>query len=80
VLSLLNGDISEALWINPIGALLLPMLVVIPLWIIFDLITKKSSLHNFYLKIEVVIRRKAVAVPAIVLVIANWMWNISKGL
>jgi hypothetical protein len=37
-------------------------------------------LYNFYNQTELVLKRKWIAIPAILLVLLNWIWNIAKGL
>jgi hypothetical protein len=79
-LALLQGNFIESLYWNPIGILLLLILLATPAWIAYDLYTKKSSLHTFYFKLESYLRKKSIAIPALILVIGNWCWNIFKGL
>jgi hypothetical protein len=78
---LISGDISGALWINPLGILAALLLITIPVWIIFDLSTKKYSMLVVYKQSEKIIRtKKIIYVPLIALLTLNWIWNISKGL
>jgi len=78
--SLLQGHIIEALYWNPFGIILSILMLIIPIWLTYDLMMRKSSLYNFYKKAEVFIRQPKVAIPLIILVILNWIWNINKGL
>ena len=80
VISLLNGNISESLYLNPLGIVIALLMVIAPPWILFDILTKKESLLAFYYKTEVFLRRPGIAIPLIALVLVNWIWNISKGL
>lgn len=80
VLSILKGDFTEAILWNPFGILLTCILLVFPAWIIYDVLSRKSTLYNFYNRTELVLKRKWIAIPAILLVLLNWIWNISKGL
>lgn len=81
ILLLLRGDIAGSLALNPIGVFLFAALVVLPVWLLADIIMKGKSLMRCYTGAECMLRRKAwVSVPLIVLVIANWFWNILKGL
>lgn len=77
---LFNGEIVKSLFLNPFGILVAVIMVVSPGWIIWDTIAKKQSFYNFYIKTEKLIRRKEIAIPLIVLVILNWVWNIYKHL
>jgi len=78
---LLNGHMAESLLLNPLGAIGLVALVVIPLWLAADLLMKKESLHRQYAAAERTLRQKSWAsIPLISVVIVNWIWNIVKGL
>jgi hypothetical protein len=80
LLSLLKGNIFEAFYWNPIGIILAFLLVIIPVWILLDFLKRKNSLFLCYKKAEVFLRKREVAIPAILLVASNWVWNIFKGL
>jgi len=80
VLSILKGDFAGALLWNPFGIILTFILLVFPAWIIYDVLSRKSTLYNFYNRTELILRRKWIAIPAILLVLLNWIWNIAKGL
>ena len=75
-----NGEIVKSLFLNPFGIIVAGIMVVSPGWIIWDIIAKKQSFYNFYIKTEKLIRKKEIAIPLIVLVILNWVWNIYKHL
>jgi len=80
VLSLMNGNLLDALLWNPFGILLMTILVVSPFWILYDLVSRKSTLLNVYIKTELLLKRQWITVPAVLIVVMNWIWNISKGL
>jgi hypothetical protein len=77
---LFNGEIAKSLFLNPFGIIVAVIMIVSPGWIIWDAITKKQSFYNFYIKTEKLLRKKEIAIPLIVLVILNWIWNINKHL
>ena len=79
VIALLNGDLSSAIYQNPIGIILLIMLVTIPPWIFYDYKTRTSSFLYAYQSLEIWIKQKRVAVPLAIVVALNWIWNIYKG-
>lgn len=62
------------------GMLVFLILLVGPLWIAYDLVLHQKSLWAFYGAMEKIIRKRSVAIPLILLVTANWAWNIFKGL
>lgn len=80
VLSLLKGDFIGALISNPFGLIILSILILAPLWILYDIVLQKDSLLQVYNRTEIFLRRKWIAIPLILLVILNWIWNIYKGL
>jgi len=80
LLSILHGNFSEGFYLNPIGYLLLVIMLIAPFWIAFDLIKNSQTLLTFYKQSEVFLSKKTVAVPAILLVLINWAWNIYKGI
>ena len=77
---LLHGNFAGSLFMNPFAVLLSFILLFSPFWILFDLLAKKSTLLNFYQETEHFLKQKYVAITAISLVLANWIWNIYKGL
>ncbi|WP_281322922.1 DUF2752 domain-containing protein [Flavobacterium aestivum] len=77
---LFNGEIVKSLFLNPFGILVAGIMIVSPVWIIRDLITKKKSFYDFYLKVEKLIQKIEIFIPLIILVILNWIWNIYKQL
>lgn len=78
VLSLLEGDIAAALYWNPFGILVIAIMVICPPWISFDWIRGRDSFYRFFHSAQQVLRRKQVAIPAAILVLSNWIWNIYK--
>ncbi len=79
-LSLIEGDLWAALYTNPMGLLVAAIMLILPLWIAFDLCFRKNGLMRAYKRIELIVRRPQWAIPLAALVLLNWIWNISKGL
>ncbi len=77
---LLNGDFLQSLYTNPFGILVIGIMFLAPLWVLWDTATGKSTFLLRYARAERWIRKPRVAVPLLVLVLANWIWNITKGL
>ena len=78
IISLTRGDLIEALNFNPIGYLITVIMLITPLWIILDVIKKTKTLFDFYLKIETYLKMPKISIPLILLVLINWIWNITK--
>jgi hypothetical protein len=80
IILLMKGDFFEALMTNPLGYLIAVIMTTSPIWIIFDIITKNESFYIFYKNIEALLKKRKYALPLILIVIVNWIWNITKGL
>jgi len=80
ILALLHGNIMDSLYWNPLGLIVLLIMLIIPLFMTYDFVCKKELLLKMYYKTEATFRKRKYAVPAIVLILLNWIWNISKGL
>jgi len=46
----------------------------------YDYVKQERSLLHFYQKTEAKLVQKQIAIPATLLILANWFWNIYKGL
>jgi hypothetical protein len=80
IISIIKGNFVEALDLNPIGYIIAVIMLIAPIWIITDIILKNNSLFNCYQKIESHLKKPKFAIPLILLLIINWIWNITKGL
>jgi hypothetical protein len=80
IISLAQGNFIGALSINPIGFVIAVIMLLSPIWIITDTLSKRNTLFNFYKKIEIYLTKPLHAILLIFLVILNWIWNITKGL
>ncbi len=76
----LQGNFGASLQMNPFGIIVAILMVIAPVWILFDVIAKKDTFYFWYKKTEEIIRTKWIAIPLIILVLLNWIWNIYKGL
>lgn len=80
VLALIKGNFTDAVLINPLGLIVSTILIVFPFWLLYDTIYKRDTLYKSYLNFEKTVKNKYIAVALIILLIANWIWNIQKGL
>ena len=65
---------------NPFGVIVAILMLIIPIWILFDILTKKDSFYRNYKKSEQILKKKPLVIFLVILVICNWIWNIKKGL
>ncbi len=75
-----KANFGAALKINPLGFLTFGVLLVSPFWLLADALKRKDSYYRFYQRIENGLKRKIIAIPITLLLLANWCWNIYKGL
>ena len=80
LLEITKGDLYIALMINPLGFVIAAILLIFPFWILYDSLFKRQTLYNAYLKFERTVTIRPIAIILILLVLANWAWNIHKGL
>ena len=79
-LALLNGNFSKALYFNPFGIIIASIMLVAPGWVLYDLATKKKTLLRVYEQTETLLKNPKIAIPLVLLVVINWIWNIKKYL
>ena len=75
ILFFFKGDFVNALFYNPIGILVALILIILPLFISYDLITKKDILYSKYLKFTL---NKTFWIIIISIFILSWCWNLFK--
>ncbi|MGI9530955.1 DUF2752 domain-containing protein [Lutimonas sp.] len=80
IVTLLEGKYTESFLINPLGYLIALVMVLAPLWIVVDIITKRATLLLFYKKMEYQLMKPKNAIIMVILISINWLWNINKGL
>ena len=80
VISLTKGHFLDAIYTNPFSVLVAAIMIISPIWIVLDVVKKKTTLFHFYQRVEKIIIQPKIAIPLIVLVLLNWIWNIAKGL
>lgn len=73
-----QGNLLDSLYYNPLGVLLATMMVVIPIWIIFDILTKSASFLKSYRFVEMKLREWPYAFICITAILINWIWNLVK--
>ncbi len=80
VMEISKGEISKSILLNPFGIIVALIMLICPIWITYDYLSKKDSFYQFYTKSEAILRRKKVYIPLLILVLLNWIWNINKNL
>lgn len=78
--ALVSGEAKKSFFENPIGAILVSFIFLGPPWIVWDYLSGNATFMYWYTRAEKLIRRRSVAIILIGLVVANWIWNIIKGL
>jgi len=80
ILAILHGDYMEALLLNPLGYIGMILIIVTSILMFIDWVRKSDFLLSFYLISENKLKQKAISIPLIVLLLMNWIWNITKEL
>lgn len=76
---LIRGNPVGSLEINPNGVVLASIMLVLPVWLLWDVCTKSDSLFRFYGWFEQKLKRRWVWGIFCFFVLLNWVWNIYKG-
>jgi len=80
MLLLVHGQLRESFMMNPFGMMLALALVIIPLWMMADVLRGSGSFYIRYTRMEYLLsHNKLLAVCAAAIVALNWFWNITKG-
>ena len=80
IVLLMHGDVIGSIMMNPLGLIVASIMLIAPIWLLRDVIRNKQALFETYQKTERLFKRPQIYIPSIALVIANWIWNIAKGL
>ncbi|MGV3459220.1 MAG: DUF2752 domain-containing protein [Flavobacterium sp.] len=80
VLAISQGNFTEALLTNPLGFIIAAVLIIGPIWLLTDAALKNDSLYRAFRTFEKTIRTRWLAATLILLIAANWAWNICKDL
>ena len=81
IIQITEGDFYGSMMTNPLGFLAVFLLIALPAWVVVDLVRRRDSLYHSYIKSESwLLRHKWIAFLLGVLILANWVWNITKGL
>lgn len=80
IISLTKGNFVDAIHLNPLGYIVALIMLIAPVWIITDMILVNDSLFRYYNKIENHLKRPKYSIPLILLIVINWIWNITKSL
>ncbi len=80
VMEISKGEIYQSILLNPFGIIVALIMLICPIWITYDYLSKKDSFYQFHTKSEAILRKKKVYIPLLILVLLNWIWNITKNL
>lgn len=73
---LLHGEIWESVLINPFGIVTNILIIGSIIWMIIDILKYKETYIPFLQKDW----NKKIKITVFIIIIANWIWNIEKGL
>ncbi len=76
-IKLIHGEFVDSILLNPLGFFVSVTLFISIIWMSYDISKNKETFLPFIKKDFV---NKYVIIFAVVLTLANWIWNIYKGL
>jgi hypothetical protein len=79
ILRLLHGDFAGALQLNPLGFLLAFLLIIIPVWLLADYFTRRTSYYAFYQRVNHWLSNKRILGAILFLITLNWVWSLTKA-
>lgn len=75
------GNHREAFGINPLGFVLFGLMMILPVWIIYDLIFRRQTMFVAYTRTEQFLKKKkGIGLILIMLILAIWLRNIYNGI
>lgn len=80
ILQIGTGNLQDAFLTNPLGFFALLFLVVCPFWIVWDLIKGRNTFQKTYFIFEKKTQKPQYAIPLLLIIAINWVWNIYKEL
>lgn len=80
LLLLFNGDFYSSIKTNPLAIIVALIMFIMPFLIVYDLLFKQKILLQLNYKFEALLKKPLLAIPLILLVLCNWIWNIFKDL
>lgn len=81
LVAIFHGHVAEAIFrCNALSVIEAPVFAAMPVLLLVDAIGRKAFLYRFWMQTERWLKRPVVAISVVGLVLANWIWNLSKGL
>ena len=78
---IIHHDIHEAIVrYNALSVIEIPMLILLSIMLALDFLMHKHMLYDICIKIDIALKQKRILIPIILLIIANWGWNILKDI
>lgn len=74
VMAVFRGDVVEAFCLNPLGLLLAAGLVLLPVWLLADLLRRRATLYRLFLCMDKLLQRRRVFVVFVCVILVNWAW------
>ena len=80
ILKLSEGELRQSVFINPLGIFIGVCLILIPFWILWDIVGHKKSLVVVYQKLEYYLQQKKYFFSFLVLILINWTFIVLQNL
>jgi len=80
IIEIFKGHFLQAFQLNPFSYSSLFILMGSSMWVMYDLIFKKEGFYQFYLNVNIHIKKKRIFIPLLILILSIWIWNIYQSL
>ncbi len=74
VMAVFRGDVTGAFCLNPLGLLLAAVLMLLPVWLLADLLRCRATLYRLFLRMDTLLQHRRAFVVFACAVLVNWVW------
>ncbi len=78
IIAITNGDWYLSFLLNPFGYPAVFILLILPVFLLWDLYERKNRLFHNYQNIEKLLKINSVRILLMILILVNWIWNFIK--
>lgn len=73
IIAIIDGHIQEALALNPLGFVLLALLILLTVGIPYDYLRRQRNLYHLFTWADTCLHRKSVFIPTMSIILLNWL-------
>lgn len=73
IIAIIDGHIQEALALNPLGFVLLALLILLTVGIPYDYLRRQHNLYHLFTWADTCLHIKSVFIPTMSIILLNWL-------